>query len=351
MCENSENSASKSSSTNDTNLVWQQWTATFRASRRLKNDLIAEEGIDANVERHMTLMPNKKRSLFDDDDSDSDDESNYYKLDVPPPQQQQLRHPLEFTPSGFLPRLGVQQVTPVSCDPVALPVCSLRRYGHDDDGCGSYDAEERIPPPPSFHRYPSKKRAVGLARPEPEQDFYNRGGPSATATTTGSTGTPKFSMSMSEPQQDECAPPPPPSTALSRPAVFSTGIFNNNLESNSVTTTEAFPPPPTSSINNNNKSQMDMLAEEDNDEAPLPPALSLTRATVTGLPRFPAPSTTKENLPENNGETPIPPVTIFPAKDHSKKGFEKFERDTLIGVTAGIDSQIMAAPPPRPPQA
>ena len=84
MCE-SQQQRSSDNSNNDkepTNLVWQQWTATFRASRRLKNDLLTEEGIDATVERHMSLHPNKKRSLFDEDESDSDDESNYYKLDV-----------------------------------------------------------------------------------------------------------------------------------------------------------------------------------------------------------------------------------------------------------------------------
>ncbi|CAB9519110.1 expressed unknown protein [Seminavis robusta] len=161
----SSSSDTTSSSANaPANLVWKQWTSNFRKTRRLENDLIVEEGIDAAVERHMSL--NKKRSLMDDD-SDSDDEGNYYKLDVP-----QRRHPLEFTPSGFLPRLGPQQVTPVSCDPGALPVCSLRRYGHGDE---EDEFADRIPPPPpSFHRYPSKKRAVGLARPEPEQDFYSR---------------------------------------------------------------------------------------------------------------------------------------------------------------------------------
>jgi hypothetical protein len=151
--------ASKSAERNPpANVVWQQWALNFRVSRRLKNDLILDESVDSAVERHMSLT--KKRSLLDDD-SDSGDEGNYYKLDATPLR----RHPSEFTPCGYL---GPLHVTPVSSDPDALPICMLRRHGQHEEE----ESEDQIPPPPpSFLRYPSKKRAVGVARPEPEPDL------------------------------------------------------------------------------------------------------------------------------------------------------------------------------------
>jgi hypothetical protein len=150
-------------------VVWQQWTRNFRATRRLKNDLISDECVDSAVERHMSLT--KKRSLLDDSDSDKDDNDEgkcCYQWDA----MTRGRHPLEFTPSGFGgPLGGLQYVTPVSSDPEALPICTLRRYGdHEED-----EGEDQIPPPPpSFLRYPSKKRAVGVARPEAERDLRSQ---------------------------------------------------------------------------------------------------------------------------------------------------------------------------------
>lgn len=366
MCESS-NSKEPSASTN---VVWQQWTTTFRASRRLKNDLLKEEGIDATVERHMTLSK-KKRSLFDDD-SDSDDESNYYKLDVPPPQQQQqqqLRHPSEFTPSGFLPRLGPQQVTPASFDPEALPTCTLRRFGHDDDGLGCYDAEDRIPPPPSFHRYPSKKRAVGLARPEPEQDYYNNRGTSSTSTdarsssshsisapppiyTTGGAAGPMAAqkdettrVAESQLSQSIFPVPPPFAAALRRP----------NMGTGEEKSDGALPPPPATSVQKSKFNYgMGSLAEEkdpmpeDEQATPLPPSLSAHRtarpfmtATAGSLAKLKEPTTTND---ASSQAWPLPPPAFAVAS-----------RTLLNPIIAGLGTKAataqtttatMMAPPP-----
>ena len=172
---------------NDNNNVWQQWTATFRASRRLKNDLITDEDIDEAVEQHMSLTQSSKatnnnnNNRWADSDSDSDD---YYTLDDPPPksrytaqQPQQSRsrpppqHPWEYTPSGFF--AGGPHVTPhddihgdqQQHSDYALPTCALRRYKNDDDYDDDYNDSERsrlkVPPPPAFLLHTSKKRSVG----------------------------------------------------------------------------------------------------------------------------------------------------------------------------------------------
>lgn len=304
MCESTTNSTGDCSS-NFTNLVWQQWTATFRASRRLKNDLLVEEAIDANVERHMSLCTGKKRAFFDDE-SDSDDESNYYKLDVPPPQQPR-QHPLQFTPSGFLPRLGPQQVTPASYDVDAPPVCSLRRYGHDDEGFGCYHKDDRIPPPPSFSLQEGMRAprfSIGSMLSTERKEESTLPAPPPPSSMAGGVVVPKFAVGLGRTtaqNEEKCEEgqivslPPPSLLTLRRGggrSRFSNGM--GTLTEEKDATSEMQPTAPFFSVSN---SELKGSLEQ---ESPAP--LLLAKSRPSSLEKKERPNATNAIMPQ-----PLPP--------------------------------------------